>query len=87
MTRFRTTNVLNKQLVAMAVALATQCPNCIELHVKSAHKEGATDAMLAETAVIAVAMRAGGVLVVPALAASMQQSYALPVPAWRGRPA
>jgi AhpD family alkylhydroperoxidase len=46
----------------VAVALTTQCPYCIELHVKSARKEGATDAMLAETAVIAAAMRAGGAI-------------------------
>ena len=55
-------DVLNKQLIAVAVALTTQCPYCIELHVQSARKEGATDAMLAETAVIAAAMRAGGAI-------------------------
>jgi len=55
-------DVLNKQLMAVAVALTTQCPYCIELHVQSARKEGATDAMLAETAVIAAAMRAGGAI-------------------------
>jgi AhpD family alkylhydroperoxidase len=55
-------DVLNKQLIAVAVALTTQCPYCIELHVKSARKEGATNAMLAETAVIAAAMRAGGAI-------------------------
>ena len=55
-------SVLNKQLVAVAVALTTQSPYCIELHVKSARKEGATDAMLAETAVIAAAVRAGGAI-------------------------
>jgi AhpD family alkylhydroperoxidase len=50
----------SKQLIAVAVALTTQCPYCIELHVQSARKEGATDEMLAEAAVIAAAMRAGG---------------------------
>jgi AhpD family alkylhydroperoxidase len=29
-------DVLNKQLMAVAVALTTQCPYCIELHVQSA---------------------------------------------------
>jgi AhpD family alkylhydroperoxidase len=53
---------LNKQLIAVAVALTTQCPYCIELHVQSARKAGATDAMLSETAVIAAAMRAGGAI-------------------------
>jgi AhpD family alkylhydroperoxidase len=55
-------DVLSKQLIAVAVALTTQCPYCIELHVKSARKEGATDEMLTETAVIAAAMRAGGAI-------------------------
>ena len=53
---------LNKQLIAVAVALTTQCPYCIELHVQSARKAGATDEMLSETAVIAAAMRAGGAI-------------------------
>ena len=53
-------DVLNKQLIAVAVALTTQCPYCIELHVQSARKEGAADEMLAEAAVISAAMRAGG---------------------------
>jgi AhpD family alkylhydroperoxidase len=52
-------DVLNKQLMAVAVALTTQCPYCIELHVKSARDAGATDQMLAETATVAAAMRAG----------------------------
>jgi AhpD family alkylhydroperoxidase len=53
---------LNKQLMAVAVALTTQCPYCIELHVKAARKAGATDAMLAETATVAAAMRAGAAI-------------------------
>ena len=43
-------DVLNKQLIAVAVALTTQCPYCIELHTQSACKEGATDEMLAGAA-------------------------------------
>lgn len=53
---------LQKQLIAVAVALTTQCPYCIELHLKAARKEGATDKMLSETAVIAAAMRAGAAI-------------------------
>src|ERR1700747_278817 len=52
-------DVLNKQLMAVAVALTTQCPYCIELHVKSARDAGASDAMLTEAAMVAAAMRAG----------------------------
>lgn len=47
---------LHKQLMAVAVALTTQCPYCIELQARNA---GATDPMLAETATVAAAMRAG----------------------------
>ena len=53
---------LNKQLMAVAVALTTQCPYCIQLHVRAARSAGATDEMLAETATIAAAMRAGGAI-------------------------
>lgn len=48
-----------KQLIAVAVALTTQCPYCIELHNKAAREAGATDAQLAEAALVAAAMRAG----------------------------
>lgn len=57
-----TIDVLHKQLTAVAVALTTQCPYCIELHVKAARDAGATDEMLAETATIAAAMRAGAAI-------------------------
>jgi AhpD family alkylhydroperoxidase len=52
-------DVLHKELMAVAVALTTQCPYCIELHVRAARKTGANDAMLTEAAIVAAAMRAG----------------------------
>lgn len=55
-------NVQQKQLVAVAVALTTQCPYCIELHVKAAREAGAGDQQLAEIATIAAAMRAGAAI-------------------------
>src|ERR1700743_1041015 len=48
-----------KQIIAVAVALTTQCPYCIELHTSAARKAGATDEQLAEAAMVAAAMRAG----------------------------
>jgi AhpD family alkylhydroperoxidase len=51
-----------KQLIAVAVALTTQCPYCIEIHNKAARDAGASDAQLAETALIAAAMRAGAAI-------------------------
>lgn len=51
-----------KQLIAVAVALTTQCPYCIELHTKAARTAGATDEQLAEAALVAAAIRAGGAI-------------------------
>jgi AhpD family alkylhydroperoxidase len=55
-------SVQTKQLIAVAVALTTQCPYCIELHTTAARDAGATNAQLAETAVVAAAIRAGGAI-------------------------
>ncbi len=49
-----------KELMAVAVALTTQCPYCIEIHAKKAKKAGATEQELAETSLVAAALRAGG---------------------------
>lgn len=49
-----------KELMAVAVGLTTQCPYCIEVHTKKAKKAGATEEELAETTMIAAALRAGG---------------------------
>lgn len=51
-----------KELMAIAVALTTQCPYCIEVHRKEAVKAGATETELAETVHVAAALRAGGAL-------------------------
>jgi AhpD family alkylhydroperoxidase len=55
-------DVQQKQLIAVAVALTTQCPYCIELHVKAAREAGATDQALAEVAAVAACMRAGAAI-------------------------
>ena len=51
-----------KELMAVAVALTTQCPYCIDIHAKKARKAGATEQELAETTLIAAALRAGGAM-------------------------
>jgi AhpD family alkylhydroperoxidase len=48
-----------KELIALAVAMTTQCPYCLEIHRKQALAAGATDAELAETVFVAAALRAG----------------------------
>ena len=52
----------HKELIAVAVALTTQCPYCIELHSKRAKQAGATEQELAETALVTAALRAGGAM-------------------------
>jgi AhpD family alkylhydroperoxidase len=58
----RSLSAREKQLIAIAVALTTQCPYCIQLHADAARKEGATDEQLCETALVVAAIRAGGAI-------------------------
>src|SRR6516164_10085763 len=48
-----------KELIAVAVALTTQCPYCIDIHSGNARRAGATEAELAEAAIVAASLRAG----------------------------
>src|ERR1700755_1382439 len=48
-----------KELIAVAVALTTQCPYCIEIHTGNARNAGATGTEIAEAAMVAAALRAG----------------------------
>lgn len=49
-----------KELIAVAVAVTTQCPYCIDIHSGNAHGAGATDAELIEATMVAASLRAGG---------------------------
>ncbi len=51
-----------KELMALAVALTTQCPYCLEVHRKAALAAGASEEEVAETIMVAVALRAGAAL-------------------------
>jgi len=51
-----------KELMALAVALTTQCPYCIEIHVKKARETGASEPEIAEAVVVAAALRAGAAI-------------------------
>jgi AhpD family alkylhydroperoxidase len=48
-----------KELIALAVAMTTQCPYCIEVHNKKARAAGCTEQEIAETVFVAAALRAG----------------------------
>jgi len=51
-----------KELMAVAVALTTQCPYCIEIHSKAARDAGASQEEIAEVILVAAALRAGGAI-------------------------
>src|SRR5438477_5964831 len=48
-----------KELIAIAVAMTTQCPYCIEIHGERAKTAGCTEAEIAEAVLVAAALRAG----------------------------
>ncbi|MCL8026903.1 carboxymuconolactone decarboxylase family protein [Nocardioides bruguierae] len=47
------------ELLAVAVALTTQCPYCLEDHSNAAREAGVTEEELAETIMVAATLRAG----------------------------
>ncbi len=49
-----------KELIALGVALTTQCWYCLEVHRENARKAGATQEEIAEMTLVAAAIRAGG---------------------------
>lgn len=51
-----------KELIAVAVAVTTQCPYCIDIHSANARKAGATDTEIVEATIVAAALRAGGAI-------------------------
>jgi AhpD family alkylhydroperoxidase len=51
-----------KELMAIAVALTTQCSYCIEVHRQEAIKAGVTEQELAEAVHVTAALRAGGAI-------------------------
>ena len=48
-----------KELIALAIGVATRCDDCIAFHAKAAVQQGATDAEIYETLAMAIYMGAG----------------------------
>ncbi len=48
-----------KELIALAIGVATRCDDCIAFHAKAAVEQGATDEEVSETLAMAVYMGAG----------------------------
>ncbi len=55
-------SVKEKELIAVAVAHTTGCPYCIDLHVKGAKRAKATKEEIAESIMVATALKAGSAL-------------------------
>ena len=51
-----------RELLALGVALTTQCAYCIDAHTRQARANGATKQEIAEAAFVAAAVKAGGTL-------------------------
>ncbi|MHC6201042.1 carboxymuconolactone decarboxylase family protein [Elizabethkingia miricola] len=51
-----------KELIALGVSLTTQCPYCMEKHIKLAKQHGATQEEIAETILISAALRSGAAM-------------------------
>src|SRR3954453_10667995 len=49
-----------KELIAVEVAMTTQCPYCIDIHSKRSKATDCTEAELIEAVLVAAALRAGG---------------------------
>ena len=49
-----------RELIAIAVALTTQCEMCLQSHTDAAKAAGATLEEIAETTFVTAALRAGG---------------------------
>ncbi|KLU11601.1 MULTISPECIES: carboxymuconolactone decarboxylase family protein [Kocuria] len=50
---------LHRELIAVAVAISSQCPYCLEVHVTQAKKAGASKAQIAEAVMVAAGLGAG----------------------------
>jgi len=66
-------SVLDKELLAIAIGMATRCESCIYAHVEKAIKAGATREQLVELAGVVVMMQGGpGYVYVPKLLDAME---------------
>jgi AhpD family alkylhydroperoxidase len=71
-----------KELIALAIGVATRCPPCIAYHAEGAVKQGASRSDVAETLAMAIYMGAGPSVMyaAEALEAVDQLAKASPVP-------
>ena len=71
-------NTKTKELIALAIGVATHCDDCIAFHVKAALEQGATREEISETLGMAIYMGAGpSVMYASHAFAALQQFDAL----------
>lgn len=70
-----------KELIAIAIGVATRCDDCIAFHVKAAIEQGATREEIMETLGMAVYMGAGPSVMYAAHAAEALGQLSEPAPA------
>lgn len=76
-----------KELIALAIGVATRCDDCIAFHAKAAVAQGATSAEIMETLGMAIYMGAGPSVMYAAHAVAAFQQFAAeakPDPAAQG---
>src|SRR5258708_37211727 len=64
-----------RELISLAVAVATRCDGCITVHTEAALRQGATEEEIAEARGAAVAMSAGAALVYSTRVLDAVRSY------------
>lgn len=64
-----------KELIAIAVAHATGCAFCIDIHTKNALREGASEEEIAESILVGVAMKASAALSHSAVAINAMEEF------------
>jgi AhpD family alkylhydroperoxidase len=64
-----------RELIALAVTCTTQCPYCIEVHVKAAKLAGATREEIVEASFIAAALRGSAAATHGAMALKFYDQY------------
>ena len=70
-----------KELIALAIGVATRCDDCIAFHAKAAFDQGATEAEVIETLGMAIYMGAGPSVMYASHALQAFHQFAAPKPA------
>jgi AhpD family alkylhydroperoxidase len=74
-------DVKTKELIALAIGVATRCDDCIAFHAKAAASHGATDEEILETLAMTVYMGAGPSVMYASHALQAFRQFAEPKPA------